>query len=754
MPSIGALGRALACFAPWLTRLFLVIGATSVAATSAVANPTTSAPTSGFFLEIEAANPQGGTGHLFYDVGQWYNGRHSVRVEMPPGTSLQTYRFAIPPRPIKHLRFDPADGAAVVFIGQMRLLTAEGRLLATAGPERLVSMNAIDRLSIENGVARVETSSNDPMLLIAAPMHEQTVRALGRATVGPATLFLLAGLVAALAAVSFFAALRSVTTPVAAGTFLRQRIHLLTVFAGTFLLMLGARLSWLKSYSRPMPFWDEWKAGAIDLIIPLRGGFLDWEALFIPQSEHRILITRLVTLVGSLCNGEWDPRVGMTVSAFFFAGALALVCTGVARTGTRTACFLAIVLAGWNCLPFDPNNLLWGDQSQMYALNFFAVCVLCIASTEHPRFSTVLAAGAASALSLVTMGAGFVAPGVGALLCLWRYAKGRRLPDQAGSDSGRLVVMGMVFAVAAGAGLFLYRQAPFQSDTYARTATAFLHALKGRAAWPFPPHAWLVWVVWFPWITTCVLALRDRQAAPHTFFALSLGAWTLVGLAGLAHGRPTDLPPFDSKYYTLMSFAVVVSTLAAATLSLQRSRPWILTWVCLACALATTVAMVPVGRRGIHESYGQFLSRSAHDNVVRPFLASGDPTTLRATPFYQLPYWNGAELADLLDTPLLQPWLPAVLRNALAQRPGSTLQAGQTPGPVTLAARTLMKCGLGLAVAGAGALLWGLRFSLVPVRLLHPGESPAADRDPVDHGSASRSSIQRARRRETDLEGA
>ncbi|MFO1451842.1 MAG: hypothetical protein U1F61_27005 [Opitutaceae bacterium] len=413
MPSIGALGRALACFAPWLTRLFLVIGATSVAATSAVANPTTSAPTSGFFLEIEAANPQGGTGHLFYDVGQWYNGRHSVRVEMPPGTSLQTYRFAIPPRPIKHLRFDPADGAAVVFIGQMRLLTAEGRLLATAGPERLVSMNAIERLSIENGVARVETSSNDPMLLIAAPMHEQTVRALGRATVGPATLFLLAGLVAALAAVSFFAALRSVTTPVAAGTFLRQRIHLLTVFAGTFLLMLGARLSWLKSYSRPMPFWDEWKAGAIDLIIPLRGGFLDWEALFIPQSEHRILITRLVTLVGSLCNGEWDPRVGMTVSAFFFAGALALVCTGVARTGTRTACFLAIVLAGWNCLPFDPNNLLWGDQSQMYALNFFAVCVLCIASTEHPRFSTVLAAGAASALSLVTMGAGFVAPAWG-----------------------------------------------------------------------------------------------------------------------------------------------------------------------------------------------------------------------------------------------------------------------------------------------------------------------------------------------------
>ncbi|WP_374502038.1 hypothetical protein, partial [Zoogloea sp.] len=255
--------------------LFLVVCATAVEAAGAAGNPPTSAPASGFVLEVEAANPEGGTGHLFYDVGQWYNGRHSVRVDMSPGTTLQTYRFVIPPRPIKHLRFDPVDGAGVVFIGQMRLLTAEGRLIASAGPDRLIGMNAIERLSVEHGVARVETSSNDPMLLIAAPMHEQTVRALGRSTVGPGTLFLLAGLVAALAAVSFFAALRSVTTPVAAGMFLRRRVHLLTVFTGTFLLVLGARLSWLKHYSRPMPFWDEWKAGAIDLIIPLRGGFLD-----------------------------------------------------------------------------------------------------------------------------------------------------------------------------------------------------------------------------------------------------------------------------------------------------------------------------------------------------------------------------------------------------------------------------------------------------------------------------------------------
>ena len=51
---------------------------------------------SGFVLEIEASNPAGGTGRLYYDVGQWYSVHDSCAVTMPAGTVLQACRFVIP----------------------------------------------------------------------------------------------------------------------------------------------------------------------------------------------------------------------------------------------------------------------------------------------------------------------------------------------------------------------------------------------------------------------------------------------------------------------------------------------------------------------------------------------------------------------------------------------------------------------------------------------------------------------------------
>ncbi len=66
--------------------------------------------------------------------------------------------------------------------------------------------------------------------------------------------------------------------------------------AGAFLAVFGCRLAWLKVYSRPMPYWDEWEMSGLNLLMPLRGHFLDWQALFMPHSEHRTLVSRLIVL--------------------------------------------------------------------------------------------------------------------------------------------------------------------------------------------------------------------------------------------------------------------------------------------------------------------------------------------------------------------------------------------------------------------------------------------------------------------------
>jgi hypothetical protein len=130
-----------------------------------------------------------------------------------------------------------------------------------------------------------------------------------------------------------------------------------------------------------------------------------------------------------------------------------------------------------------------------------------------------------------------------------------------------------------------------------------------------------------------------------------------------------------------------------------------------ACALYALVAASP----GVARSYwGQMCS---YDNVVRPYLRTGNRQLLYDVSPGILPYWNGAELAAQLDSPLMQPWLPAVLRQCLAQRPGSSIHGEQFAGPVTLDCRTAMKMGPYLAAIGAlliAAAAWGARRRASP----------------------------------------
>lgn len=654
----------------------------------------------GFFLEIQAANPAGGGAQLFYDTGQWYSHHDSVRVELPPSTKLQPHRFALPAEPVRRLRLDPMDGAGRLQIGTLRLLTADGRVLEEFGPECLAPMGSIKRLTVAGGVASIETEAGDPMLLVAHSVQRSMVNALGRRTVGPTSLFLLTAAYVVLGALALGAALRPLLRKSASKGRGRHAAPLAFMLGGVFLLVAGARLHWLKLYSRPMPFWDDWKAGVIDMILPFRGGYLDWQALFLPQAEHRVLLTRLVTLTGGLLNGEWDPRVSMALSAFLFAGTIALLCGLLARTGSRWGVVLACGLAGWSCLPFDPTNIFWANQSPMYALNLAAVVLLCIATDGQPTRITWLGAIAAGLLSIFTMGAGFVAPLVAGGLCLLAAWKPTPPDEEAAAPSRRLVILALLLFAIGGFGLSLHRESSMLTDDYARTWARLAPTLLARTSWPLSPHVGYTLIVWLPWVALSCQLLVAKGSTPLARAAFGLGAWALIGLVGLAYSRPNDPAPFESRYYTLMSAAVLAATLATAALAQTRSRRIGLIGLCVLALAVSTTAMVKIGLDNRALAQATLTSRSAYDNVVRPFLATGDPKPLQRAPFEILPYWNGAELADLLDAPALQDWLPAVLRSTLAQRPGSTLSPQQTPGPLTVAARELMKAGLVLAAAG------------------------------------------------------
>src|SRR5712672_685323 len=81
------------------------------------------------------------------------------------------------------------------------------------------------------------------------------------------------------------------------------------------LVVLGAKLWIISRFGNPTPLNDEWDAQAAGLFIPYFDSTLSLQQLLAAHNEHRVLTTRLVSLLLLAANGLWDPILEMIVNA-------------------------------------------------------------------------------------------------------------------------------------------------------------------------------------------------------------------------------------------------------------------------------------------------------------------------------------------------------------------------------------------------------------------------------------------------------
>lgn len=642
-----------------------------------------------FVLEFEFSNPRGGIAQIYYNVGDGYNGRDLATTNVPASTTLQPLRFTLPAKPVVRIRMDPDTGEAEFRIGRIRLLTDTGAVVKEFGPECLRPMQAIRSISIAEGIATIRTGANDPMLIVDEPLQAESQRALGLRVVPRTVVLALAALAAVFAVVAVLLAVRTVRDRQA----VNEAIPAWRYFLGAALVVFGARLAWLSVYADPMPYFDEWDADVLYLLIPLQGGYLDWTALFRAHAEHRLVFTRLITLGGTILNGSWDPRVSMVISAMLSAALFGLLATFAAASVRRLGWIAALVVTGFAVLPYDHANVFWGFQSQMYALALFAVCILAIASGDLEGPLGWIAVAAVSLISLFTMGSGFVAPGIAVVVCLLRAWKG---PGQ----RRRLLLLALLFGLAVATGLVIRSESTWHAPSYSRTLKAFLDAFVRFGSWPLEPKAWALAVVWLPWtVHALVLPFRRRSLAFLDWFSLGLGAWAAINVAGLAHGRPYEQTPLDSRFYTVLSMGGMAAVLSTCALYRALPRRQWLVLPLAACSIATLVSGFSKGVRGIDGAREQLARKQGYAEMLAPFLTTGNSKLMEDGDPAKSPFWNTADLSARINHPLLQPVLPVTFRAALSQRtPAPKLSV--SPGPLTAASVAAMKTGLLLGILG------------------------------------------------------
>jgi putative flippase GtrA len=139
----------------------------------------------------------------------------------------------------------------------------------------------------------------------------------------------------------------------------------------------GVKVLFIKKFGSAVPYWDQWDAEADIVLKTYLNSNLSLATLFSSHNEHRILMSRIFSLVLFELDGAWDPILQMIANAVLHVGAIVLLVLIIQRIIRPTQFILLALFSTFVfVLPIGWENLLAGFQSQFYLLLLFSLLAL------------------------------------------------------------------------------------------------------------------------------------------------------------------------------------------------------------------------------------------------------------------------------------------------------------------------------------------------------------------------------------------
>ncbi len=442
-----------------------------------------------------------------------------------------------------------------------------------------------------------------------------------------------------------------------------------------FLVVTGARFWLIQRYARPLPFWDQWDGIGACVLRPWLHGAVDWHAMFAPHNEHRIVLTRLLSLGLVAANGQWDNLLEAAVNAGFCGlSAVWLAWTLIRSLGPAFRRRVLLAVAVCFVLPFGWENTLVGFQSQNYFLILFSLMAIRGLGFERPGSSGWWAGWLGSVLACGSMATGFLAAVAVLGLRGWRLAVRRRRPGADDLGTG-LWCLGVVAF-----GWWTRTEVAAHAVLRAESPWLFVVALGRYLAWPLSAWPVLGLFALLPLGALAVVGGRrsqsDRDEPAGVELLLGFGGWALLQEAALAYGRGGGGAPPSSRYMDLLAITALVVLLAWQVLA-ARARGTVWRGPALAGATLSLALFVwGLGNLTTFDFslslpwYSQWLQQA--ESNLHGYVLTGDfARFLGDKSSYELPYPDARILAALVDDPLLRTVLPAGLRPPLALLPAT-----------------------------------------------------------------------------------
>ncbi len=490
---------------------------------------------------------------------------------------------------------------------------------------------------------------------------------------------------------------------------------------GGALVVIGAKLATIAAFGSELPFWDQWDGEASNLYIPYIQGTLSWSNLVATHNEHRILFTRLLSLLMLDLAGEWQPLFQMAVNAVLHALALGAVLVLITKPLNKTAAISTMVVTALTfAVPIGWENTLEGFQSQFYFLLLFASLSLSVLSRQR-AFSLGWIGGILLAVATYfSMASGAITPAIVAGVSLFQIVMGAR------ARSWREVLGVLTMVAATIAMLFFIPSLPYHEPLKAHSVGQFVGALI--AVGSFPLGSWLgLILLQAPVLVWAARFLRRRPGFESTGWGLfAFSAWLAGQMASTSFSRAESA--LSSRYLDLFLLSVPVN-LVALLILLQEMRGRVASLLIFIWTLPVIMSLaydtVRFGLEGVQE---KARISGIEEANVRAYLSSGDGASLKAQPFLYIPYPDADRLMMLLSTPEIRAALPEKLRPLDADR-NTFLAHTWTKGRAAQAVATIWQWALRLPIIILGL---GISFLLIPSLVASLPTVPAPRRTAMD----------------------
>jgi hypothetical protein len=426
-----------------------------------------------------------------------------------------------------------------------------------------------------------------------------------------------------------------------------------------FLTALLARFIYVSLYAGSIPFWDQWDAEADGIFLPWLNGTWHWSSLFNAHNEHRIVLTRLLSLaLFELNHQQWDNLVEAYAGAVVFAAVEAMLyarlCLGLPHLAQRFGLLAFMVLLA--ALPFAWENFVCGFQSQFYFMALLAISMQSVAAFGINSMRDLLLLMVLGAISLFTMASGLIA-------CLAVIpAVATRLWSKAPPSRYFAICLFVCMMFIAAIGMALIPSVPANDSLKAHGLTEHVSALSFNLAWPWQPNAFWRWklaivFLWLPTLVWIIRALRRRDFDRSDAFAAGMLAWVGLQFLAIAHARGHDTMTLSSRYMDITAIGIILNAYLALTqLSINNHRfpGWAVAVMFFSITLLGLAERQNADMNALLERHTQTLAETLH---VRDYLATGNPINLQQPRLY-IPYPDAAHLQSWLDNPAVRTMLP------------------------------------------------------------------------------------------------